>query len=412
MARKSANTIESDEAKDPSIGDRKRKQPSTRASQRAATKSRYFEHNTDESGEEAPEDSSSSVDVESEDDSDDETEEHSSEEEQRPRKRRTPASTKTSQTAPAAGTKGKELWRQGVSTGLAPGTQVIIKKPKPRAAGSTPYSDDTIHPNTMLFLKDLKANNDREWLKMYDADYRSSLKDWNSFVEALTEKLTEIDDTIPELPLKDVVFRIYRDIRFSKDPTPYKPYFSAAWSRTGRKGPYAAYYVQISPNDSFVGGGYWSPDARALAALRNTIDKNPQRLKDVLMNDQMRAEFLSGSSAKGAVKAFIETNAETALKTKPKGYDAGHPDIDLLRLRRFTVGTKLTDAEVLDAQVLRRIADLFSALHPFIACLNRISLPDPGEEETDADDDDEDGDEEQEAEDEQNEESETEASDA
>ncbi|KAG9616437.1 hypothetical protein KCU69_g23683, partial [Aureobasidium melanogenum] len=92
----------------------------------------------------------------------------------------------------------------------------------------------------------------------YDADYRSSLKDWNSFVESLTEELTKIDDTIPELPLKDVVnldeqvFRIYRDIRFSKDPTPYKPYFSAAWSRTGRKGPYAAYYVQISPNDSFV----------------------------------------------------------------------------------------------------------------------------------------------------------------
>ncbi|CAD0084841.1 unnamed protein product [Aureobasidium vineae] len=217
----------------------------------------------------------------------------------------------------------------------------------------------------MLFLKDLKANNDREWLKMYDADYRSSLKDWNSFVESLTEELTKIDDTIPELPLKDVVFRIYRDIRFSKDPTPYKPYFSAAWSRTGRKGPYAAYYVQISPNDSFVGGGYWSPDARALAALRTTIDENPQRLKNVLMNDKMRAEFLSGSSTKVAVKSFVKTNAETALKTKPKGYDAGHPDIDLLRLRRFTVGTKLTDAEVLDAQVLRRIADLFSALHPF-----------------------------------------------
>ncbi|KAG9811717.1 hypothetical protein KCU68_g20526, partial [Aureobasidium melanogenum] len=91
--------------------------------------------------------------------------------------------------------------------------------------------------------------------------------------------------------LDEQVFRIYRDIRFSKDPTPYKPYFSAAWSRTGRKGPYAAYYVQISPNDSFVGGGYWSPDARALAALRTTIDENPQRLKDVLMNDKMRAEF-------------------------------------------------------------------------------------------------------------------------
>jgi hypothetical protein len=67
-----------------------------------------------------------------------------------------------------------------------------------------------------------------------------------------------------------------------------------------------------------VGGGYWSPDARALAALRTTIDKNPQRLKDVLMNDKVRAEFLSGSSTKTAVKAFVKTNSETALKTKPK----------------------------------------------------------------------------------------------
>ena len=67
-----------------------------------------------------------------------------------------------------------------------------------------------------------------------------------------------------------------------------------------------------------IGGGYWSPDARALVALRNTIDKNPQRLKDVLMNDKMRAEFLSGSSTKTAVKSFVKTNSETALKTKPK----------------------------------------------------------------------------------------------
>jgi hypothetical protein len=69
---------------------------------------------------------------------------------------------------------------------------------------------------------------------------------------------------------------------------------------------------------TYVGGGYWSPDARALAALRNTIDKNPQRLKDILMNDQLRAEFLFGSSTKAAVKSFVKTNSETALKTKPK----------------------------------------------------------------------------------------------
>ncbi|OCL15453.1 hypothetical protein AOQ84DRAFT_124095 [Glonium stellatum] len=147
--------------------------------------------------------------------------------------------------------KEKELWKSGAK--LPPGTQVIIKKPKAREAGATPYADDTIHPNTMLFLKDLAANNDREWLKMHDPDYRAALKDFTSFVECLTQRMVEVDETIPELPVKDIIFRIYRDIRFTTDPTPYKTYFSAAWSRTGRKGPYAAYYLQIAPGKSFVG---------------------------------------------------------------------------------------------------------------------------------------------------------------
>ncbi|KAL0260330.1 hypothetical protein SLS55_004016 [Diplodia seriata] len=107
--------------------------------------------------------------------------------------------------AAAGGKKGKEMWRTGVDTGLEPGTKLIIKKPKPRDAGDTPYTDDTIHPNTLLFLKDLARNNDREWLKMHDPDYRTSLKDFNSFVERLTEKVIEADDTIPELPTKDIV---------------------------------------------------------------------------------------------------------------------------------------------------------------------------------------------------------------
>ncbi|KAH0008910.1 hypothetical protein KCU78_g11003, partial [Aureobasidium melanogenum] len=203
MARKSIKTLDENEAMVPNIGNRKRKQGPVRGARRAATKSKYFEPDTEND----PEDGSSSAVVESEDDSD--ISEALSEDEQRPKKRRAPASSKATESAPTAGEKGKELWRQGASTGLAPGTQIIIKKPKPRTPGNTPYSDTTIHPNTMLFLKDLKANNDREWLKMYDADYRSSLKDWNSFVESLTEELTKIDDTIPELPLKDVVSNVH-----------------------------------------------------------------------------------------------------------------------------------------------------------------------------------------------------------
>jgi hypothetical protein len=167
MARKSTEMLDKREAKDSSIGDHKRKHGSARGSRRAATKSKYFEPDSqnESEGEEAPEDESSSAMVESGDASDDVSSEALSEDEQRPQKRRAPASSKATQSALTSGSKGKELWRQGVSTGLAPGTQIVIKKPKPRTPGKTPYSDITIHPNTMLFLKDLKANNDREWLK-------------------------------------------------------------------------------------------------------------------------------------------------------------------------------------------------------------------------------------------------------
>jgi len=240
-------------------------------------------------------------------------------EDDRPRKRGAGRKSNTSTTAVKAA-KGKELWRPGVKADVAPGQEIVIKLPKARQPGKIPYKDDTIHPNTMLFLKDLKQNNDREWLKVHDADFRQSQKDFNSFVESLTEKIIEQDDTIPELPPKDIVFRIHRDVRFSSDPTPYKPYFSAAWSRTGRKGPYAHYYVQIQPGGSFVGAGVWQPEAEPLGLLRRAVDRKSHKLKNVLMDPRIRKECLKGApnDEKKVVKAFATANAENALKSKPK----------------------------------------------------------------------------------------------
>lgn len=294
-----------------------------------------------------------------------------------PAKRRkpTPKSTPKASTAATStptstkSTKGQELWRPGVKTGLAPGTQVIIDKPKARPAGLTPYKSHTIHPNTLHFLTDLAENNDREWFKMHDPDYRTSWSDFTSFLEVLQEKLIDADETIPELPTKDIVFRVYRDIRFSKDPTPYKAHFSAAWSRTGRKGPYAAYYVQIKPGGaSFIGGGLWCPEAQPVAKLRRDIDRKPHKIKAVLLDEGLRKEFFDGIPADEAkaVKAFTACNAGNALKSKPKGFEADHKDISLLRLKNFTVGRKLRDEEVLGEKGMDRIAYLLSKLVPFV----------------------------------------------
>lgn len=126
---------------------------------------------------------------------------------------------------------------------------------------------------------------------------------------------------MPELPAKDVVFRIYRDTRFSKDPTPYKTHFSAAWSRTGKKGPYAVYYLHVQPGgSSLVGGGLYYPPAEPLARVRASIDERPARWRRVLNDAAFRRAFLDGAAPgeEGAVAEFVRRNREGALKTRPK----------------------------------------------------------------------------------------------
>ena len=294
-------------------------------------KSQYFEHSSssepesevdgEESGYEDEDESASVVSSPPESEVDDEDESNYASEDDAPKKRkRGQPKVKSNGVVVSNGKKGQELWRPCAKVSAAPGEAVFIKLPKAREAGKIPYEDNTIHPNTFLFLKDLRANNDREWLKMHDADYRQAKKDFDSFVESLTGKIIEKDETIPELPPKDLTFRIYRDIRFSPDPTPYKPHFSAAWSRTGRKGPYAAYYVHVQPNGSFIAGGVWQPESPPMALMRKDLDKKSHKIKNVLMAPAMRKEFLGGIGAdeKKAVKAFVGMNQENALKTKPK----------------------------------------------------------------------------------------------
>ncbi|KNG80633.1 hypothetical protein ANOM_010632 [Aspergillus nomiae NRRL 13137] len=274
--------------------------------------------------------------------------------------------------------KDKQLWKEGVRTGLGPGKEVFIKKPKAREAGAVPYQEDTLHPNTFLFLVDLAENNERPWLKAHDADYRASKKDWESFVESLTEKISEMDSTIPELPVKDLVFRIHRDIRFSKNPTPYKTHFSAAWSRTGKKGPYAAYYVHCQPKSCFVGSGLWHPEADKLALMREDIDRNSHRLKAVLGEEGMRREIFNGvPDEEKAVEAFVNQNQESALKTKPKGYGLDNENIRLLRLRSFTIGRPLADEELMSPNAQDKIAALIGIMEPFVTYLNSVVMPDP-----------------------------------
>ncbi|OLN85081.1 hypothetical protein CCHL11_06319 [Colletotrichum chlorophyti] len=272
----------------------------------------------------------------------------------------------------------------------------IIPHEKLRPLNGVEYADDTLHKNTLLFLKDLKANNKRSWLKSHDGEYRRALKDWQSFVETLSGKITEVDFTIPELPTKDLIFRIHRDIRFSKNPTPYKPHFSAAWSRTGKKGPYACYYVHLEPGSCFVGGGLWCPEAAPLQKLRQSIDERPRRWRRVLNEERFKKTFLPKAAKKGgeeaALKAFAEMNKGNALKTKPKGYLIEHRDIELLKLRNFTISKKVEDQVFCEENAQEAVCEVIAAMHPFITFLNSIVMPDLNlDDDEDSDDEDEEG---------------------
>ncbi|KAG6060642.1 hypothetical protein E4U17_003814 [Claviceps sp. LM77 group G4] len=264
----------------------------------------------------------------------------------------------------------------------APRKVVILPLEKLRDTGDVDYADHKVHRNTLLFLKDLKANNRRAWLKSHDGEYRRALKDWQTFVEIATQTVIDVDETVPELPFKDVFFRIYRDIRFSKIKTPYKPHFSAAWSRTGRKGPYACYYIHCEPGSSFIGGGLWQPQASSIAKLRRSIDRYPDRWRHSLNETSFKKTFFpkikANAGPDAVVKAFAERNKENALKKRPMGYEITHRDIELLKLRNYTIGTKIDADFFTKDDVQERLADLIRGLCGFVTFLNSIVLPDPG----------------------------------
>ncbi|RYC61596.1 hypothetical protein CHU98_g4624 [Xylaria longipes] len=256
----------------------------------------------------------------------------------------------------------------------------FIPLPKLRETNGVEYEDTKVHPNTFLFLGDLKANNKRSWLKMHDPEYRRSLKDWESFVETLTQKIVVADETIPELPLKDVIFRIYRDIRFSKDQTPYKV-------TNGSQGPLR------QPGYCLVGGGLWHPEASALAKLRASVDERPHRIRRVLTDPEFVRIFLPdavGKKEDKILKAFADKNQENALKTKPKGFNPDHRDIHLLKLRNYTIGRQIPEEDLHSDNAQEKIMEVIRAMVPFVTFLNNVVMPDPG---VDSDSDGDDGEE-------------------
>lgn len=216
-----------------------------------------------------------------------------------------------------------------------------------------------IKKETFHFLKDLISNNDRDWFQENKSRYEEARQNVEEFADEILKEIKKIDHSIPsELSGKKSMMRIYRDVRFSKNKLPYKNNFGIGISSSGKGGDTPGYYIQIQPNESFIAGGYWMPQADHLKAIRQEIDYNTQDLLKII-------------EGKGFIDQFGGLSQEDKLKTTPKGYDANHQHIELLRLKSFTVSKKLDDDDLNSSKGIEAIVDSLKQINPLTLFLKQ-----------------------------------------
>ncbi|WP_109695296.1 DUF2461 domain-containing protein [Chitinophaga deserti] len=211
--------------------------------------------------------------------------------------------------------------------------------------------------STLKFLKDLKLNNNKAWFDENKAAYLAAKEDFESLVQQLIDGLARIDPGMEGLVVKDCVFRIYKDVRFSKDKTPYKINMGASFTKGGKKSPLAGFYFHLEPGGhSMAGGGLWMPEPAALKKVRQEIDYN-------------FAEFQRIVGAKDFIRLFGKVNGDS-LKTAPQGYHEDNPAIAYLKLKSWVVTTHVSDDAATQPTLVREILRIFSTMIPFLGFLN------------------------------------------
>ena len=206
---------------------------------------------------------------------------------------------------------------------------------------------------SLEFLKDLKKNNHRDWFathkNSYNLAHENAKELWNTIKSNL-----EKHDQIEKLKM----FRIYRDVRFSKDKTPYKPHFAGSFSRLG-KHLRGGYYLRIRPGESFLAGGFWEPNKEDLYRIRKELEMDANELREIVAHPNF-------------VKYFNGVLEGEELKTAPKGFDKLHPNIDLIRKKGFIAVRKFTDKQVLSPNFLEEVDASFQALRPYFDYMSYV----------------------------------------
>lgn len=209
-----------------------------------------------------------------------------------------------------------------------------------------------ISPQVFDFLSALQQNNDRSWFAAHKDSYEVAKSSVQQLLSTVFEPLSAVD------ALEKIhMFRIYKDVRFSKDKSPYKTHLSGYFARAGQKNK-GDYYVHIEPGNTFIAVGYWDINKEELARMRAEIDLEPEGLKQIIEQKNFKDTW-------GAFTG-------PTLKSAPKGWDKNHPEIELLRRQNYVFTCPLDQNKLTTAQGVREIVDKFIVARPFLVYLSEV----------------------------------------
>lgn len=202
------------------------------------------------------------------------------------------------------------------------------------------------------FLSELTQNNNRDWFN----ENKKRFEKHQEVVKALFQEIN-LELSVKDKLEKMQIHRIYRDIRFSKDKTPYKNNFSVSYDRAK---PYlrGGYYLHIQPGASFIGGGFWEPNAEDLKRIRKEFELDDTEIRAIIADENFVKHF---GTLQGA-----------ELKTTPKDFDKEHPAIDLIRKKQYLVYRRFTNKEVTSSDFKQEALNTFMAMRPFFDYMSEV----------------------------------------
>ncbi|MER3498775.1 MAG: TIGR02453 family protein [Chitinophagaceae bacterium] len=217
-----------------------------------------------------------------------------------------------------------------------------------------------IQPATLKFLKGLNKNNNKAWFEKHRSEYEAAKGDFENFIQQVLDAHSKNDTDLKGLEAKKCVFRIYRDVRFAKDKSPYKTNFGASMDKGGRKSGLAGYYFHLEPGKSFIGGGLWQPPADWMKKVRQEIDYCFNEFKTIVDAKKFKALF-----------GDLYAGQDVKLSKVPQGFEKDNPAAEYLKFKSWLVLTDISDEEITSKNLVSKTVETFKLLQPFVKFLNQ-----------------------------------------